>query len=212
VVPEVRYARSGDVSIAYQIIGDGPFDLVWTPGALSHLELRWADEGVNRFYRGALLLLPPDRLRQARDRALRPGGRDRRPRDTDGRHPRGNGRRGERVGRDLRGLGGRTDGAASRRHLSRARAGARRDAVTDLGLEVRAGLHTGECEVLDGKVAGIALSIGARVAAQAWPGEVPPLPDVRDLLAGSGIEFVDRGGAELKGVPGEWQLYAVAAA
>jgi class 3 adenylate cyclase len=77
---------------------------------------------------------------------------------------------------------------------------------------VRAGLHTGECEVLDGKVAGIALSIGARVAAQAWPGEVPPLPDVRDLLAGSGIEFVDRGGAELKGVPGEWQLYAVAAA
>jgi pimeloyl-ACP methyl ester carboxylesterase len=52
VVPEVRYARSGDVSIAYQIIGDGPFDLVWTPGALSHLELRWADEGVNRFYRG----------------------------------------------------------------------------------------------------------------------------------------------------------------
>ena len=51
VTPEVRYARSGDVSIAYQVIGDGPFDLVWTPGALSHLELRWEDEAVARFYR-----------------------------------------------------------------------------------------------------------------------------------------------------------------
>lgn len=51
VAPETRYARSGDVSIAYQVLGDGPFDLVWTPGALSHLELRWEDEGVARFYR-----------------------------------------------------------------------------------------------------------------------------------------------------------------
>jgi pimeloyl-ACP methyl ester carboxylesterase len=50
VVPEVRYARSGDVSIAYQIVGNGPFDLVWTPGALSHLELRWEEEAVARFY------------------------------------------------------------------------------------------------------------------------------------------------------------------
>ena len=87
-----------------------------------------------------------------------------------------------------------------------------RDAVTDLGLEVRAGLHTGECEVLDGKVAGIAVSIGARVAAQAGPGEVLVSQTVKDLVAGSGIEFEDRGGAELKGVPGEWRLYSVAAA
>jgi class 3 adenylate cyclase len=87
-----------------------------------------------------------------------------------------------------------------------------RDAVTDLGLEIRAGLHTGECEVLDGKVAGIAVSIGARVAAKAGPGEVLVSQTVKDLVAGSGIEFVDRGGAELKGVPGEWQLYSVAAA
>jgi pimeloyl-ACP methyl ester carboxylesterase len=87
-----------------------------------------------------------------------------------------------------------------------------RDAVTGLGLEVRAGLHTGECEVMDGKVAGVAVSIGARVAAQAAPGEVLVSQTVKDLVAGSGIEFLDRGTAELKGVPGEWRLYAVASA
>jgi pimeloyl-ACP methyl ester carboxylesterase/class 3 adenylate cyclase len=87
-----------------------------------------------------------------------------------------------------------------------------RDAVTDLGLEVRAGVHTGECEVMDGKVAGVAVSIGARVAAQAAPGEVLVSQTVKDLVAGSGIEFLDRGSAELKGVPGEWRLYSVAGA
>ena len=84
-----------------------------------------------------------------------------------------------------------------------------RGALSDLDLEVRAGLHTGECEVLDGKVAGIAVSIGARVAAQAGPGEVLVSQTVKDLVAGSGIAFESRGMAELKGVPGEWQLYAV---
>jgi len=83
------------------------------------------------------------------------------------------------------------------------------DAVSELGLEVRAGLHTGECELLDDKVAGIAVSIGARVAARAAPGEVLVSSTVKDLVAGSGIQFADRGAAELKGVPGEWRLYAV---
>jgi class 3 adenylate cyclase len=82
-------------------------------------------------------------------------------------------------------------------------------AVGDLGIEVRAGLHTGECELLDDKVAGIAVSIGARVAARAGPGEVLVSNTVKDLVAGSGIQFADRGTAELKGVPGEWRLYAV---
>ena len=81
--------------------------------------------------------------------------------------------------------------------------------VHDLGLEVRAGLHTGECEVLDGKVGGIAVHIGARVAAQAGPDEVLVSGTVKDLVAGSGIEFAERGVAELKGVPGTWSLYAV---
>ena len=84
-----------------------------------------------------------------------------------------------------------------------------RDGVRDLGLEIRAGVHTGECERIDGKLGGLAVSIGARVAARAEPGEVLVSSTVRDLVAGSGYGFEDRGAHELKGVPGEWQLYAV---
>ena len=80
--------------------------------------------------------------------------------------------------------------------------------VRSLGLELRAGLHTGECELVDGKVAGIAVHIGARVAAQAAPGEVLVSSTVKDLVAGSGLQFEDRGEHELKGVPGAWHLYA----
>jgi class 3 adenylate cyclase len=83
-------------------------------------------------------------------------------------------------------------------------------AVRDLGIEVRAGLHTGECELVDGKVAGIAVHTGARVASHAGAGEVLVSSTVKDLVAGSGIEFADRGIAELKGIPGEWRLYAAA--
>jgi class 3 adenylate cyclase len=84
--------------------------------------------------------------------------------------------------------------------------------VRDLGLDIRAGLHTGECEVVDGKLGGIAVHIGARVAALANPGEVLVSSTVRDLVAGSGIDFRDRGTAQLKGVEGDWRLYAVARA
>ena len=83
------------------------------------------------------------------------------------------------------------------------------DGVRDLGLDMRAGLHTGECEVVNGKVGGIAVHIGARVAAQAGPGEVLVSSTVKDLVAGSGIRFHERGLADLKGVPGEWRLYSV---
>jgi pimeloyl-ACP methyl ester carboxylesterase/class 3 adenylate cyclase len=83
------------------------------------------------------------------------------------------------------------------------------DSLRELDLEIRAGLHTGECELVDGKVAGIAVHTGARVAAQAEPGEVLVSSTVKDLVAGSGITFVDRGVRELAGVPGEWHLYAV---
>ena len=81
-----------------------------------------------------------------------------------------------------------------------------------LGIEVRAGLHTGECDVLDGKVSGIAVATGARVSAQAQTNEVLVSQTVKDLVAGSNIGFVPRGTASLKGVPGEWQLFAVTAA
>jgi class 3 adenylate cyclase len=83
------------------------------------------------------------------------------------------------------------------------------DGVRALGLEVRAGLHTGECELLDGKVAGIAVHIGARVASYAAPCEVLVSSTVKDLVAGSGLAFQDRGPHELKGLPGEWRLFAV---
>ena len=83
-------------------------------------------------------------------------------------------------------------------------------AAGSLGIELRAGLHTGEVEVLDDKVAGIAVNIGARVAALASPGEILVSSTVRDLVAGSGIAFVDRGQARLKGVEGTWQVSAVA--
>jgi class 3 adenylate cyclase len=82
-------------------------------------------------------------------------------------------------------------------------------AVRELGLDVRAGLHTGECELVDGKVGGIAVHIGSRVAAEAEPGEVLVSSTVKDLVAGSEIRFADRGTAALKGVPGEWRLFAV---
>jgi class 3 adenylate cyclase/pimeloyl-ACP methyl ester carboxylesterase len=84
-----------------------------------------------------------------------------------------------------------------------------RDAVQALGLEVRAGLHTGECEIRGDDIGGIAVHIGARVSALAEPNAVLVSSTLRDLVIGSGIEFEDRGAHQLKGVPGEWHLSAV---
>jgi class 3 adenylate cyclase/alpha-beta hydrolase superfamily lysophospholipase len=84
-----------------------------------------------------------------------------------------------------------------------------RGAVGDLGLDVRAGLHAGECEVVGEKLGGVAVIVGARVAACAGPGEILVSSTVRDLVAGSGIAFEDRGVTTLKGLPEEWRLYAV---
>jgi class 3 adenylate cyclase len=83
------------------------------------------------------------------------------------------------------------------------------DSMPELGLRVRVGLHAGECELVDGKVAGIAVHTGARVAAKAQAGEVLVSGTVKDLVAGSGLAFEDRGAHKLKGIPGEWRLYAV---
>jgi class 3 adenylate cyclase len=85
-----------------------------------------------------------------------------------------------------------------------------RDALQGLDLDIRAGLHTGECEVTDGKIAGIAVSIGARISSLAAPGEVLVSSTVKDLVAGSGIQFEDRGEHQLKGIPEAWRLFAVA--
>ncbi|WP_192724931.1 adenylate/guanylate cyclase domain-containing protein [Mycobacterium sp. OAS707] len=87
-----------------------------------------------------------------------------------------------------------------------------RDAVQALGIQVRAGLHTGECEVRGDDIGGIAVHIGARVSALAGPNEVLVSSTLRDLVIGSGLKFDDRGSHELKGVPGEWHLFAVVVA
>jgi pimeloyl-ACP methyl ester carboxylesterase len=83
------------------------------------------------------------------------------------------------------------------------------DGIRPLGIELRAGLHTGECEMMDSDVGGIAVHIGARVASLAGAGEVFVSSTVKDLVAGSGLRFGDRGNQTLKGVPGEWHIYAV---
>jgi class 3 adenylate cyclase len=83
------------------------------------------------------------------------------------------------------------------------------DEIKPLGIEVRAGLHTGECEMIGDDVGGIAVHIGARVAALAGAGEVLVSSTVKDLVAGSGLRFGDRGSQSLKGVPGEWRIFAV---
>jgi class 3 adenylate cyclase len=82
-------------------------------------------------------------------------------------------------------------------------------AVKQLGVDIRAGVHTGECETMGEKLSGIAVHIGARVASLAAPGEVLVSSTVKDLVAGSGLKFRERGTHELKGVPGAWQLYSV---
>jgi class 3 adenylate cyclase len=83
--------------------------------------------------------------------------------------------------------------------------------VGEIGLEVRAGIHTGECEVVDGKRAGLAVTIGSRIAAIAGPRDVLVSRTVKDLTAGSGFSFDNKGEHELKGVPEPWQLYRVGA-
>jgi class 3 adenylate cyclase len=88
-------------------------------------------------------------------------------------------------------------------------AGAIVDDMRSVGIEIRAGLHTGECEEIDDNIGGIAVHIGARVAALAAPGQVLVSSTVKDLVAGSGLRFADRGDHSLKGIPGEWRLYAL---
>ena len=85
------------------------------------------------------------------------------------------------------------------------------DSNQEIGVTLRAGLHTGECERRGSEVSGIAVHIGARVAALAGPGEVLVSRTVKDLVAGSGLRFIDRGSHTLKGVPDDWHLFAICA-
>jgi class 3 adenylate cyclase len=83
------------------------------------------------------------------------------------------------------------------------------DTVREMGVDIRAGVHIGECEVIDGKVGGLVVSTGARIASQAGAAEVLISQTVKDLVAGSGFAYRDAGEHELKGVPGQWHLWAV---
>jgi class 3 adenylate cyclase len=84
-----------------------------------------------------------------------------------------------------------------------------RDGVEELGIQVRSGIHTGECEAIDEDLAGLAVHIGARVSAVAGPGEIIVSSTVKELVVGSDMQFTDRGEHELRGVPGSWRLYAL---
>src|SRR5438067_261441 len=307
-VPETRYARSGDVNIAYQVAGAGPFDVVFVPGYVSHVELGWETprhgDLRRRLASFARLIVFDKRGTGMSDPVDGVPSLETRMDDLRGVMDAAGSKRAAIIGleegvpmsvlfaatypertaalvlwggyaramwapdypwgwtaeayrglleADLELFGPRDkavdlftrrfgEGPAENvdyyRHcvspsmmiaLNRMNAeidvrpvlpairvptlvihGDSDRAVAELGLEIRAGLHTGECELLDGKVTGIAVSIGARVAAEAGPGEVLVSSTVKDLVAGSGLEFEDRGLHELKGVPGEWRLYSVA--
>jgi class 3 adenylate cyclase len=84
-----------------------------------------------------------------------------------------------------------------------------RDGASELGIELRSGIHTGECEIVGEDLAGLAVHIGARVAALAGPGEIVVSSTVKELVVGSDLEFTDHGEHELRGVPGSWRIYAL---
>ena len=147
LAPDVNYARSGDVAIAHQVIGDG--DITSSSAARSRnrgIEVDTAGDGFFATFDG-----PARAVRCARAIQVE---------------------------------------------------------IAELGIRARAGVHTGECELIDGKPGGLAVVVGARISAAAAAGDVLVSGTVRDLVAGSGIAFADRGEHELKGVPGVWQLYA----
>jgi class 3 adenylate cyclase len=207
--PETRYARSGDVNIAYQVFGEGERHLVLVPGWVSNVEVFWEDPVMARFLErlASATILFTD-IVEATRKATELG--DRRWRDVlDAHHAVVRTELGRFRGREIDTAGdgflAAFDGPA--RGVRAACAVA--DSVRQLGLDVRAGLHTGECEVMGAKLGGIAVHIGARIAALAKAGEVLVSSTVKDLVAGSGLAFVERGPHALKGVPGEWRLYAV---
>jgi len=266
-MPEVRYAMSGDLHIAYQVLGDGPMDLVFVSGFTSHCEHQWEEPALARSLdrlasfsrliwfdkRGTGLSDPvldtnqftlEQRMNDVQavldavgseqtailgaseggaervlatvlftdivdstDHAARLG--DHRWRDLVEAHPR-------LVRRELDRFHGREINTAGDGFLATFDGPARAvrcaqaicEGVRRLGLEVRAGVHTGEIEVATGDdVGGIAVHLGARIAALANGGDVFVSRTVRDLVAGSGLCFEYRGSRHLKGIPEKWDIY-----
>jgi class 3 adenylate cyclase len=234
VQPETSYARLGEDRVAYQVLGQGPPDLVLTMGAFGHVRQvrgaawlrRAADLGgagghlghIEQFLTGVRPAPPPARVLAtvlftdivgSTRRAAELG--DRRWRELLDTHDGLAARLVERWGGRLvktTGDGvlatfdgpGRAIGCAT----------ARRQQLADLEVQVRAGLHTGEVELRGADVGGMAVHIAARVLAAAGDGEVVVSRTVRDLVVGSEVVLEDRGSRRLRGVEGDWQLYAVA--
>jgi class 3 adenylate cyclase len=178
-IGEVCYAKSGELSIAYEVIGDGPRDIVFVPGIIVGSTEKSAAMGDRRWHE--VIESYYALVRRAVDRF-----------------------RGCEVSTEGDGFIARFDGPA--RAVSCARAVC--EGVQGLGIDIRAGVHTGEIELRGNEISGLAVHIGARVIALAEDGEVLVSRTVKDLVVGSGIEFSDRGTQDLKGVPDAWQLFA----
>jgi hypothetical protein len=226
----VRYARSSGAAIAYHVVGEGEIDLVFVPDFGSNLVYAWESpywrSGASSCRRRSATsssgsseekpsqqcltrYAPPCSSRTSSARrsewpslATARGGSCSRSitRPCVASWP----FRGEEKDTAGDGFFATFDGPARAIRCAQAIV----SGVAGLGLELRAGAHTGECELHDGKLAGLAVSVGARVAGHAGAGEVLVTSTVRDLVSGSGIEFEDRGERELKGVPGAWSLFA----
>jgi class 3 adenylate cyclase len=196
--PPFRYTRRPDGRrVAYQVVGTGELDLVFLFGWPTHLGLMWENPSFESFLRrlsSFSRLIPFDpawhRVQVEHQEVMRQ----------------------QLVrfrGREIKTTGdgflATFDGPA---RAIRA-ADAIRVGLRDLELEIRAGLHTGECELLGDDIGGIAVHIAARVMAAAGAGEIVCSRTVKDLVAGAGYAFADRGTRTLKGVPDSWQLYAV---
>jgi hypothetical protein len=195
---ETRYARNGDLRVAYRASREGPRDIVFVPNWFTCCEILpelpsiqgWVEAMTSL---GRLIFFDQPgtgALLDAHDAVVR---------SQLSRF------RGREVNTSGDGFLAMFDGPqrAIRCAMSI------RDAVQALGIEVRAGLHTGECEVRGDDIGGIGVHIGARVSALAGPNDVLVSSTLRDLVIGSGLEFEERGSYELKGVPGEWRLFAV---
>jgi class 3 adenylate cyclase len=234
---ETRYARSGEARLVYQVFGDGPIDLVAFGGPALHIDVLWeypgmahwyertvfgadvdayADE-VEEFLTGTRPAREPDRVlttvlftdivdSTARAAELGDSAWHRLLDDHDGiAREQVERERGRLVKGTGDGVLATFDGPA--RAIRAARAMQR--AAGEIGVAVRAGVHTGEVELMGDDLGGIAVHIGARISSLAEGGEVLVSSTVRELVTGSQLQFADRGAHELKGVPGEWRVYAL---
>src|SRR5438128_5743420 len=214
--PETRYAKSGDYSIAYQVVGDGPIDLVLAPGFISNVHALLERRQLldrHRIGQAGAALVEADEPRELRKRVniCACNGLFKRLRRNDLLKSHNGAVRRELArfrGCDIKTTGdgflATFDGPGRAIRCAHAIV----DAARHLGIEIRAGLHTGECELLGEDIGGIAAHIAARVAGKAGPGEVLVSRMVKDLVSGSGISFEDRGRHAMKGVPGKFDLYA----